>query len=133
MKKVLLSALAIATLAASPALAKQKTAGWPADQIGKEVTIPFIAFDNLYNFQADDDKGVWLEDQSRRWYYAKVLGPCTDLPFAEAIGVDTRFGGDQLDRTGTILVRHQRCPLTSLTASNGPPVKAKKAGTPNKG
>lgn len=132
MKTILLTALAFATLTTAPAIAKDNSPTWPAGQIGKEVSIPFIAFDNLYNFQTDDDRGVWLQDQSRRWYYARVLGPCIDLPFAEAIGVDTRFGGNQLDRTGAILVRHQRCPLTSLTASDGPP-KPVKAKAPNKG
>ena len=89
--------------------------------------IPFIAFDNLYTFEADSDKGVWLQEQSRRWDYAEVLGPCTGLPFATRIGVDTRFGGSQLDRTGTLLVDGQRCSLASLTATNGPPPKPGKA------
>jgi len=131
MTRTLLSAaLALAAIAAPPAAARQRQAGWPADQVGKETSIPFIAFNNLYNFQADSDKGVWLQDQSRRWYYAQVLGPCTGLPFAVRIGVDTRFGGDRLDRTGTLLVDGQRCSLTSLTASNGPPPKPGKAKTP---
>jgi hypothetical protein len=126
-RTLLLTALA-AVLAATPALARN--AGWPADQIGKETRIPFINVNNLYNFAADSDKGVYLQDQSRRWYYAAVLGPCTGLPFATRIGVDTRFGGNQLDRTGTLLVDRDRCQLTSLTASNGPPPKVKK---PKKG
>ena len=119
------SALAAIALAAVPALARDQT--WPADKLGKETSIPFIGTIGLYNFEPDGDRGVWLQDQQRRWYYATVLGPCTDLPFANRIGVDTRFNGTQLDRTGTLLVDRQRCPLTSLVASNGPPPKAKKA------
>jgi hypothetical protein len=126
--KLLLAALAAVSLASTPALARD--VAWPADQVGKETRIPFIAFRNLYNFEADSDKGVWLQTQSRRWYYAAVLGPCLGLSFAQRIGVDTRFGGNQLDRTGTLLVDGQRCQLTSLTASNGPPPKVKK---PKKG
>ena len=124
-RTLVLSALAAASLAAVPALAKDRT--WPADRLGKETSIPFIGTIGLYNFEPDGDRGVWLQDQQRRWYYATVLGPCTDLPFANRIGVDTRFNGTQLDRTGTLLVDRQRCPLTSLVASNGPPPKAKKA------
>jgi len=121
--------LAAASLAgtAVPAAAKQQDRTWPADTLGKETSIPFIGTIGLYNFEADSDRGVWLQDQQRRWYYATVVGPCTGLPFAVRIGVDTRFGGSQLDRTGTLLVDRQRCPINSLVASNGPPPKAKKA------
>jgi len=126
--------LTIAMLAAAslagvvvPATARQQSPTWPADKLGKETSIPFIGTIGLYNFEADDDRGVWLQDQQRRWYYARILGPCTGLPFATRIGVDTRFGGAQLDRTGTLLVDRQRCPIDSLVASNGPPPKAKKA------
>jgi len=121
--------LAAASLAgtAVPAAAKQQDRTWPADTLGKETSIPFIGTIGLYNFEADSDRGVWLQDQQRRWYYATVVGPCTGLPFATRIGVDTRFGGSQLDRTGTLLVDRQRCPINSLVASNGPPPKVKKA------
>ena len=120
--------LAAASLAgsANPAAAKQQGRTWPADKLGKETSIPFIGTIGLYNFEADGDRGVWLQDQQRRWYYATVVGPCTGLPFATRIGVDTRFGGSQLDRTGTLLVDRQRCHIDSLTASNGPPLKVKK-------
>ena len=127
-KPLMLAAALIVALPSAPALARDQ--GWPADQLGKEKSIPFINVNNLYNFEADSDRGVWLQDQSRRWYYARMLGPCTGLPFAQRIGVDTRFGGNQLDRTGTLLVDRQRCQIDSLTASNGPPPKVKK---PKKG
>ncbi len=119
-----LAAAATAAFVISPALARQQ--GWRPDQLGKETSIPFIGTIGLYNFEADSDRGVWLQDQQRRWYYATVLGPCTGLSFANRIGVDTRFGGSQLDRTGTLLVDRDRCKIDSLTASNGPPPKPKK-------
>lgn len=120
-RTALLAVVATATLT-TPALASDPT--WTADQIGKEMSIPFMDTVGLYNFQADDDRGVWLQDQQRRWYYARIAGPCTGLPFAQRIGVDTRFGGTQLDRTGMLLVDGQRCSIDSLTASAGPPAKA---------
>lgn len=121
----MLAAVSLASVA-TPGSAKQQDRTWPADKLGKETSIPFIGTIGLYNFEADSDRGVWLQDQQRRWYYATVVGPCTGLPFATRIGVDTRFGGSQLDRTGTLLVDRQRCPINSLVASNGPPPKAKK-------
>ena len=120
--------LAAIPAAAMPAEIRHE--GWPADQIGKETSIPLLRYRGLYSFKADGDRGVWLEDQRRRWYYATVLGPCTGLDFATRIGVDTRFNGDALDRTGTLLVDDEHCPISSLTASDGPPVKANK---PKKG
>ena len=127
MKRFILT-LATAALVAAPALAKQPV--WPADKLGKETSIPFVGTIGLYNFDARDDRGVYLQDQQRRWYYARISGVCTGLPLANRIAVDTRFGGSQLDRTGTLLVDGQRCAIDSLTASNGPPPKAKK---PKKG
>ena len=127
MIRTLTIAMLVAASLAVPVAAKQQDRTWPADKLGKETSIPFIGTIGLYNFEADSDRGVWLQDQQRRWYYATVVGPCTGLPFAVRIGVDTRFGGSQLDRTGTLLVDRQRCPINSLVASNGPPPKAKKA------
>ncbi|MGN6277279.1 MAG: DUF6491 family protein [Sphingomonas sp.] len=126
MIRTLILAVGIAAaLATSPVAAKQRT--WPADQLGKETSIPFVNTNGIYNFQPDGEHGVWLQDRQRRWYYARVLGPCLDLPSAIRIGVDTRFGGSSLDRTGTLLVDREHCPLSSLTTSNGPPPKPKKA------
>jgi len=123
-RTLLFAASLSAALIAGPALAKQYS--WPADKLGKETSIPFMGELGLYDFHPDDTKGVWLEDQQRRWYYARTLGPCNNLISAMKIGVDTRFGGNQLDRTGTLLVDGERCALTSLTASNGPPPRPKK-------
>ncbi len=122
-RTLIIAALAAASLA-TPALAR-KSNDWPADQLGKETSIPFIGTVGLYNFDAEDQDGVYLQDQSRRWYYARVLGPCTGLPFANRIAVDTRFNGTSLDRTGALLVDGDVCHLDSLVASNGPPKKVK--------
>jgi hypothetical protein len=96
----------------------------PAPEVGKPASIPFVRFGQIYNFEADSDRGVYLQDQHRRWYYARVLGPCTGLPFATRLGVDTRFGGDTLDSTGTLLVGGERCKIDTLTTSAPPPKMA---------
>jgi len=123
LKPLILAAtlLALPTAALANATGDAKTAGWPTDQLGKETRIPFIGTLNLYNFETDGDRGAWLQDQRRRWYYARVVGRCLGLSVATRIGVDTRFNGDSLDRTGTLLVDGQRCPIDSLTTSAGPP------------
>ena len=124
MHKIMIIAAMAAAFATLPAAARQPA--WPADKLGKETSIPFVGTIGLYNFAADSDRGVYLQDQQRRWYYARISGVCTGLPFSNRIAVDTRFGGSQLDRTGILLVDGQRCHIDSLTASNGPPPKPKK-------
>jgi len=113
-----------ATALANPALAHKRPQG--SVELGKETSIPFIGTVGLHDFQADGDRGVWLQDQRRKWYYARISGICTGLPSAIRIGVDTRFAGSSLDRTGELLVDGQRCRIDSLVTSAGPPKRVKK-------
>jgi hypothetical protein len=114
------AALVAATFA-SPALARKAP---PAPvEFGREASIPFVRTIGLYDFEADGDRGVWLQDQRRNWYYARISGFCSGLAFANRIGVDTRFSGSSLDRTGVLLVDGQRCHIDSLVTSAGPPKK----------
>jgi hypothetical protein len=123
----LFGALALASL---PVAAKERPAHvWP--QNGVEAEIPFAHFDAIRNFEADGDDGIWLEDRQRRWYYATLLGPCTNLNFVQAIGYDTR-GTTTFDKFSTIIVEGQRCAISSLVTADKPKpwrerMKAKKA------
>jgi hypothetical protein len=126
-RPLIIASIAITALT-TPAVAR-KTDPKPIE-LGKETSIPFIGTIGLYDFEADGSKGVWLQDQRRRWYYARIAGICTGLPFSTRIAVDTRFGGSSLDRTGKLLVDGQRCDIDSLVTSAGPPKKVKK---PKKG
>ncbi|HEY0131669.1 MAG TPA: DUF6491 family protein [Allosphingosinicella sp.] len=115
--KILLPLLAAAV--AAPAIAA------PAPRPA-EVSIPFANHRHaIRNFEAPNDQIVYLEDRQRRWYRAD-LGHCVGLKWAHSIGYDTR-GSINLDSFGAILVDGQRCPIVSLTRSEGPPRKAKKA------
>lgn len=119
MKSFVFAALPVALLGAG---AQAQTA---APEAGKPATIPFIRFNAIEDFEADSDKGVYLQDRARHWYYATVIGPCTGLPFATRIGVDTRFAGDTLDSTGTLLVDGDRCKIDRLVTSGPPPQRTK--------
>lgn len=85
---------------------------------GVETRIPFA--DSIRNFHADDDRGVWIQDNRDRWYYASLAGPCFGMDFTHKIGVVTR-GTSALDSFGAIVVDGQRCPITSLVTSAPPP------------
>ncbi len=115
--KILLALLAAAVAAPAVAAPPPKAA---------ETSIPFAGGRTraIHNFEAPSDEVVYLEDRSRRWYRAEV-GHCTGLKWAHAIGYDTR-GSLSLDNGGALIVEGQRCPILSLTRSDGPPPKAKK-------
>ena len=122
MKNILIPFLAAAL--AAPAAAAPSQASQRRAAHAEEVRIPFPGF-RLRNFRAESRDVVFLEDQRRNWYRAEVIGPCTDLPFAHAIGIDTR-GSSSFDRFSAIVVGGERCPLTSLTRSEKPAKKVKK-------
>jgi hypothetical protein len=90
-----------------------------------EARIPFVNHRGIYDWQAIDRTTLYVQDAHKHWYRATLIGDCTDLPFAQTIGFDTG-PDDTLDRFSSIIVRGQRCPLTSLVASEAPPKKAKK-------
>ena len=92
----------------------------------QETSIPFIDMGGIRDWQAIDDNALYVQDVARKWYLAKLMGPCTDLSFATTIGFETK-GVNRLDRFGAVVVNGQRCPLTSFVASDGPPRKAKMA------
>jgi hypothetical protein len=106
----------IALLMAGPALAKPAPV-WP--QLGVEASIPFPNFGAIRNYEADNDDGIWIEDQQRRWYYGKFMGPCQGVQFAQAIGFDTR-GSAQFDKFSKIVVRGDVCLFESFVTAEKP-------------
>lgn len=95
-----------------------------------EQSIPFVNHGGIYNWEADKDKGVWIQDNHRRWFYATVMGPCPGLNFAQSLGFDARPMGS-LDRFSALVVPGWgRCPIQSLTPSEGPPKKRKQGTEP---
>jgi hypothetical protein len=108
----------LASTVSAPALAE------PLEE-RSQASIPFAGHRHaIRNFEAPSDDLVYLQDRNRRWYRADV-GYCRGLKWANAIGYDTR-GGLSLDSFGAILVDGQRCPIFSLTRSDGPPRKMRK-------
>ncbi len=90
-----------------------------------QVSIPFVSFGGVRNWQADGDKGLWVEDAHRQWYYASLVGPCVGLDFAYTIAFDGR-PMDTLDRFGSVILPGWgRCYFSSFTLSDGPPPRHK--------
>ena len=119
MKKLALS-LAALLLPLSAAAAIE-----PAEEpraLGVEASIVFPSDSSIRNWRADRDRGIWIQDRRRNWYYGTFIGICRDVDFAHAIGVETR-GAGRLDKFASIIVRGERCPLTSFVTSGPPPSK----------
>jgi hypothetical protein len=57
-----------------------------------------------------------------RWHLVRTSGACSRLRTATSIGFVTSALGE-LDRYGAILVEEDRCPIASITRSEGPPPK----------
>lgn len=114
MKTPLLLAAAIAAL---PLAAAAEHATKPP-----QASIPFVNHGGIRDWRADGTDTLYVQDRGRNWYRAELLGPCLDLPFAQAIGFETR-GVDRFDRFSTVRVRGERCAVTSLVKSDPPPPK----------
>jgi len=124
MMKNMILAIAAASVLAAPSLAA------PAPQTAaavsrEEVRIPFVNFRGIRSFHAAERDVVYLQDRSRNWYRAELIGGCIGLPWANRIGVDTR-GGSSFDRFSALIVEGERCQLSSLTRSEKPEKRTKK-------
>jgi Family of unknown function (DUF6491) len=121
----LLAALLIGGLAVAPFATSFATSS-----VTPDVSIPFANHGGIRDWQADKDRGLWVQDVHRKWYYASLMAPCTGLSFAQTIGFDTRPMGS-FDRWSAIIVpRYGRCIVQNFTPSDGPPRKQKMASAP---
>lgn len=92
----------------------------------RSASIAFANHGGIWNWEADRDKGLWVQANDRQWYYATFMGPCSGLDFANAIGFDTGPIGS-LDRWSSVLVpRWGKCTFRSFEPSDGPPKKHSK-------
>ena len=94
-------------------------------ELGVESSIVFPSDNTIRNWQADRDRGIWIEGRRGEWYYGTFAGICRDIDFAQAIGVETR-GAGRLDKFASIVVRGERCLLSSFVTSAPPPTKAER-------
>ena len=117
--KLLRAAVVAGTLALAPF-----TGSFAANLATPDASIPFANRGGIRDWQADRTQGLWIQDVHRKWYYAKLLGPCIGLNFATSLGFDTRPLGT-FDRFSAIIVpREGRCVVQSLMPSGPPPTKA---------
>lgn len=91
-----------------------------------EASIPLASFGGVQDWRADGTRGLFIRGIGMdQWYYATLMSPCTQLPFADAIGI-ARDARDVIDRYSSIIVRGQSCAFASLAMSEPPPSKTTK-------
>jgi hypothetical protein len=87
---------------------------------GSDASLPFAAH-NIWTWQADGQKGIWVRSTGGQWYYGAFTSPCQDLQFHDDVGF--QFGpAGELDKFGEVHVRHNiPCYFKSFSLSAGPP------------
>ena len=116
MKRTILLAAAALGLAAAPAsAASPEQPSAPA-----EARIPFVNHGGIHNWRAVDGDTLYIQDRMRRWYRVELAYRAFGLPYAWAIGFETR-GVDTFDRFSSVVVEGQRIPVESLVRVDGPP------------
>jgi hypothetical protein len=119
MKSFILSAVAALALAGAVQAAPSGATLQP------QASIPFVNHGGIRNWEAPDTRTLYVQDNHQRWYRADMFGPCLDLPYAVGIRFENR-GLDRFDKFSTVRVGRDRCYISSVTASDGPPQKAKR-------
>ena len=117
MKELLLPAAAALLAASVPAFAAGPAPSAPARE---EVRIPPARF-TIRNSHPVGDDVVYLEGPRHQWYRAELVPRCFNLQDALGIRLDTRFNGDTLDNSSSLIVGRERCRIASLTRADGPP------------
>lgn len=95
-----------------------------ANEAGGETVIPFMSSLRAVEWKAASDDSLYLRGPKGDWYFIRTMNRCSRLRSSLAIGFQTS-ARDQLDRHGAILVQGVRCPVESITRSDGPPRKGR--------
>ena len=90
-----------------------------------DASIPFVNHGGIRDWQAPNDHTLYVQANNGTWYKADLLGVCQGLEFVTRIGFDGGIS-DTFDRFSKIVVRGQKCQVSSLTKLDGAPqTKAK--------
>jgi hypothetical protein len=112
--------------AAAALLGACATAPVPASDPAGETVIPFMSSIRSLEWKAVSDQAAYVRGGNGDWFLVRTANRCTRLRAATAIGFDVA-ALDQLDRYGALLVQGQRCPIASITRSEGPPKKTRRS------
>lgn len=92
---------------------------------GGNAVIHFVNFGNVYDWEADGNRGIYVQTLSKHWYYARLFAPCLNLPFADRVGFVVEPASGSFDKFSSIVVQGETCPVRSLRKSGPPPSRSK--------
>ena len=121
MRTIILAPLAALVMVPGIAMADE-----PPEQAQTEerAMIPFADTVGIWDWRAEGNRTIYIEDNHRRWYKAVLFSPALDLPFVNFIGIDAGPTGT-LDKFGAVYIHGQRYPFASFERVDGPPKKGK--------
>jgi hypothetical protein len=110
----------------SAAIAALATADLPmhvaeSDPAPAVTAAAFVNHADLINWLADGERGLWIQANNLRWFYASFTGVCHGLNSTNSLVFDTR-ASSKIDRTSSVIVSgHRPCRVQTFVSSSGPP------------
>jgi Family of unknown function (DUF6491) len=81
----------------------------------------FVDHAAMRDWQADGDRGLWIQAGNRRWFYAHLARVCHGLSSMNSLAFETHTSG-QMDRTSVLVMpQGAKCPVQCLAPSGAPP------------
>lgn len=109
-----------------PATAALMTALSTAVLIGPNLalareSIAVIRRDEMINWLADHERGLWIQVGELKWFYARFADRCPGLSSTNSLVFDTPESGN-IGRMSTVVgPRGGRCMIRTIAPSGGPP------------
>lgn len=81
----------------------------------------FIKRDEMLNWLADHDRGLWIQMGEFKWFYARFADVCPGLSSTNSLVFDAPASGN-IGRTSIVVgPGGGRCTIRAIAPSNGPP------------
>jgi hypothetical protein len=88
---------------------------------------PFVNHEQMLNWLADSERGLWIQSIDLNWFYARFDTLCHGLNVTNSLVFETPASGN-FDRSSSVVVPgNGRCVVQSFVTSVGPP-KDRNAG-----
>jgi hypothetical protein len=88
---------------------------------GFDSTATFLSHSRLHDWLTDGERGLWVQADDLRWFYARFAHPCHGLSATNSVQFDTR-GAGHIDSGSVVTVPESgRCTVLNLVPSRGPP------------
>jgi acetyl-CoA acetyltransferase len=114
-RKVPPTCAAIAILAAAPFTMSA------AESHPVGVDAVFVDHAAMRNWQADGERGLWIQAGNPGWFYVRFARVCHGLSSTNSLAFETLASG-RIDRTSAVIMPGgARCPVQRIGPSGAPP------------